>query len=237
MKTALLALSAIAMLAGPALAQDLNPSPYESREQSVEAVSEVEVRGPFRVAILTGSEEASVNLFGPPELLADAHAEVVDGKLVVRFAEGAGWSWNPGSGMHANISLPELTAVGVEGAGSVEVFGVDAEEFTAAVGGAGTIEISRLNAATATFAVGGSGTIEADGTAQQVTYAVGGSGAVEAKRVRAESAKIALGGSGRIYADVSGTAEISLGGSGRVEVVGGATCIKDPPESDRIECR
>jgi hypothetical protein len=66
---------------------------------------------------------------------------------------------------------------------------------------------------------------------------VGGSGSIDAKRLRVERASIAIGGAGSAYADVSNAANISVNGSGRVEVVGGATCIKQPANSRQVDCR
>lgn len=222
---------------------DRNPSPYETRSSDVAAVSKVRIEGPFKVFILAGSDEDRVDLFGPSELLADASARIVDDVLVIAFREGATWSWNPGSGMHANVRLKALDALEVEGPAMVEALMLPArqqgepDDFTATLDGAGQVEISGLDASGVMFAVGGSGTIEAAGSADTVAYALGGAGRIEAKRLRARTGTIALGGAGKVYADIAESADVKVGGSGSVEIVGGATCTTRAPRPEQVECR
>lgn len=219
----------------PAFAE--NVSPYEQRKTDVDPVSAVVVDGPFKVTIFGDADRAEVVLFGPPELLADAIAEVVDNELVIRFREDAAWSWNPGSGMYATVHLPDLDSVAVKGAGQVEVRGATADNVSLGVGGAGRINASGIEADTLEIGVGGSGTVVVEGQTIKARYGIGGSGSIEAKRVRAQTAEIGIGGPGRVFADVSDSARIGVSGAGRVEVVGGAKCEFAPTQEDQIECR
>ncbi len=216
-----------------------NPSPYQTRSQSIEGVRSVKVEGPFQVLVMSGAAESSVRLSGPPELLADATARMEGGTLTIALREGAQWSWNPGSGMHAVVHLPALESLEVEGAAIVEAIGVSTpvSTFAGSVSGAGRMHLAGLNARTVRLAVGGSGLIDVEGTAADVTYALGGAGTIDAKRLRAQTGVIALGGAGSIFADVSGPAQINVDGSGRVEVVGGAACTTRAPRASQVECR
>jgi DNA-binding CsgD family transcriptional regulator len=218
-------------------AAEQNPSPYQSRELPVGSFDQLRVSGPFKVGVLVSGEPAKVLLQGPPELLADTIAAVEGGTLTIRFREGANWSWNPGSGVNVVVSAPSLAAVRVEGAAEVEISGVRAEMFSAENSGSGTVTLRGLDVGRVQLTTGGSGGISIEGRARSGTYVVGGSGSIDAKRLRVERASIAVGGAGSAHADVSNAANISVNGSGRVEVVGGATCIKQPPNSPRIQCR
>lgn len=228
--------SSLALLAvAPVTAQ--NASPYEYSEKAIEPVEAISVDGAFKVMVFGTSDSAEVTLFGPPELLADTEAVVEEGTLHIRFREGAVWSWNAGSGMHATVKLPKVSAIGVEGPAHVEVFGARTEQLRAGIGGAGRIELTGIEADMVEFGTGGSGSITASGMAQAAKYGTGGSGSIDAKRLRAKNAQIGVGGSGSVYADVSERAEIGVLGSGKVEVVGGATCQFDPDQAKKIECR
>lgn len=218
-------------------AAEQNPSPYQSREVPIGRFDRLRVSGPFKVGVLVSSEPAQVHLMGPPALLADTIATVEGGTLTIRFREGATWSWNPGSGVNVFVSAPNLTTVTVEDAAEVEIGGVRGDMFSAATNGSGTINAREVHAGHVQLATGGSGGITVEGSAHEGTYLVGGSGSIDAKRLRVDGATIAIGGAGSAYADVSGTADISVSGSGRVELVGGATCIKRPANSPRIQCR
>jgi hypothetical protein len=214
-----------------------NPSPYQSRDLPVGRFDRLRVSGPFKVGVLVSSEPAEVHLQGPPALLADTIASVEGGTLNIRFREGATWSWNPGSGVNIFVTAPSVTAVNVEGAAEVEVSGIRGDMFSAQTDGAGTVTIRGLEVGRVQLATGGSGGITIEGRAHEGTYVIGGSGSIDAKRLRVESASIAVGGAGSTYADVSNAANIWVNGSGRVEVVGGATCIEQPPNSPRVQCR
>ncbi len=214
-----------------------NPSPYQSREVAIGSFEHLKVSGPFKVGVIVSREVAQVRIQGPAALLADTIATLEGDTLTIRFREGANWSWNPGSGVSIFVSTPNLNSISVEGAANVEVFGVSGDMFSAALDGSGTISARRLAVRHAQLTTDGAGDITVEGIAREGTYVIGGSGSIDAKRMPVKTATIAIGGAGSAYADVSNSAIISMSGSGHVEVVGGATCIKQPSNSPRVVCR
>ncbi|WP_426268024.1 head GIN domain-containing protein [Sphingomonas sp. LHG3443-2] len=218
-------------------AAEANPSPYQSRDVAVGRFDRLKVSGPFKVGVLVSREPRLVRLHGPPALLGDVVVAVEGDTLAIRFREGAAWSWNPGSGVNIVVSATSLASVNLEGAADVEISGVRGETFAAATAGAGVVRATLLDVGQVHLTTGGSGGITVDGSAREATYVVGSSGSIDAMRLRVRNASIAVAGAGSSYANVSGTANISSSGSGRIEVVGGATCIKQPADSRRIECR
>jgi len=215
----------------------VQPDPYKYRDVAVGSFDRLKVSGPFKIGVLVGAEPAQVKLAGPPALLADTIAAVEGDTLVIRFREGATWSWNPGSGVNVFVSAPNLTAVRLEGAGDIEVGGIRGDMFSAATEGSGSILVRQLDVRHVELATSGAGGITIEGRARDGTYVVGGPGSIDAKRLRVESASIAIGGAGSAYADVSKTANISVTGAGRVDLVGGAACIEQPAHSSQVQCR
>jgi len=216
------------------------PDPYQYRKVATGAFDRLKVSGPFKVAAIVSPEPAHVELVGPPALLADTIVTVEGTTLVIRFREGATWSWNPGSGVNAVVFAQSLEAVRLEGAGDIEVNGVRGDAFSgfsAATDGAGSIVVRQLDVGHVALATSGPGGITVEGSARDGTYLVGGPGSIDAKRLRVESASIAIGGAGSAYADVSRTANISVTGAGRVDLVGGAACIEQPAHSSQVQCR
>lgn len=130
------------------------------------------------------------------------------------------------------VRLPSLCETA-----DVEVYGVHGETFAAGTEGSGVLKATGLDVGRVQLATEGSGGISAEGRAREAMYVVGGSGSIDAMRLRVRNASIAIGGAGSSYANVSGSANILVSGSGRAEVVGGATCTKQPAKSPRIECR
>jgi DNA-binding CsgD family transcriptional regulator len=218
---------------GPAV----QPDPYQYRDVPVGRFDRLKVSGPFKIGVLISAEPAGVKLAGPPALLADTIATVEGGTLVIRFREGATWSWNPGSGVNIFISAPDLTAVRLEGAGDIEIGGMSGDMFSAATDGSGSILLRQLDVRHVELATSRAGGITVEGRARHGTYVVGGPGSIDAKRLRVESASIAISGAGSAYADVSKTANISVTGAGRVDLLGGATCVEQPTNSPQVDCR
>lgn len=210
---------------------------YQSRDIPVGAFERLKVSGPFEVGVLASGEPPQVRLVGPPAMLADTIATIEGDTLTIRFREGATWSWNPGSGVNVFVSAPNLNSMSIEGAADVQIGAVRGQMFSAATEGSGSIVARELDVGHVQLVTGGAGGITIEGRAREGTYVVGGSGSIDAKRLRVGSASIAIDGAGSAYADVSATANVSVNGSGRAEVVGGATCIKQPTNSPRIECR
>lgn len=205
----------------------------------VDPFDQVDVSGAFKVYVFVSDGPAEVALVGPRSMTADVIATVDGGILTVRFREGAERSWNPGAGVNVSISMPELSAVKIDGPTLMEINGPTGDSFAATTQAAGAIEITGLDVGSIELATKGAGSISVAGSAREATYSTGGAGSIDAKRLRVKNAKMAVGGAGSIFADVSGESEITLGGSrgGRVEVVGGGTCNSKPANSDRIDCR
>lgn len=223
----------------PASTSEANPSPFPVLDVPVAQFDEVRVSGAIQVFVMTGGETSQVRLQGPRALIADAIVAVEEGTLIVRYREGARWSWNPGSGLNVVVRTPKLSSIEVEGAARVEVSRPQGDTFAATTHAAGSIEITELDVENVRLTTNGAGGITASGSAREGNYSVGGAGSIDAMRLRVEDANIDIGGAGSNYANVSGQARISLNNSrgGRVEVVGGGNCVTQPAETDRVECR
>ncbi len=213
------------------------PTPYENRNIPVDRFDRLKVSGPFKVGVLIGTEPPHILLVGPPALLGDIIARVEGDTLVIRFREGATWSWNPGSGVNIVVFASRLNAVRLEGAATIEVNGVRGDMLSAATDGSGTIVVRQLNVEHVELETSGAGGITVEGSARDAVYVVSGSGSIDAKRLRVERATIAIGSSGSAYADVSRTANVSVTGAGRLNLVGGAACMEQPIHSPQVDCR
>ena len=226
-------------------AENQVPSSYQSRDVALGAFERIEVAGPFMVGVVVGQKPpeanggkpAAIRMVGPPNMLDDVMARVEADTLIIRFREGASWSWNPGAGVNIVVFVPQLVSARADRAAQMRIGGVRGDSFSASTEGSSTIAVDQLQVGRAMFATGGSGGITAEGRARDVSYVVGGPGSIDAKRLKVETASVAVGGAGSVYADVSRTANVSLTGAGRVDIVGGPRCLKQPATSPRIECR
>ncbi len=223
----------------PASTAERNPSPYPVLNVPVGQFDEVQVSGAIQVFVIAGADAHGVRLHGPRALIEDAIVDVEEGRLSIRFREGANWSWNPGSGLNVVVRTPSLSAIHIDGPVLAEVMQPRGESFTASTQAAGSIEITELDVGTVQLSTHGAGGITVSGSAREADYSVGGAGSIDAMRLRVTDAEIEISGAGSNYANVSGEAQIALtrDRGGRVEVVGGGTCVTQPANSDRVECR
>lgn len=219
--------------------EESDPNHFPVVTIPVKEFDKLEVSGALKVSVFVSDRPSQVSLVGPRTMTADVIVAVDDGSLTIRFREGAERSWNPGAGVNVSVSTPNLASIILDGPGRVQVNGPKGDSFAATTQAAGSIELIRLDVGEVEFATKGAGSISASGSSRDATYLTEGAGSIDAKRLRVTNAKIAVGGAGSIYADVSGESEILLRQlrGGRVEVVGGGTCISQPANSDRINCR
>lgn len=121
------------------------------------------VRESWLVEIRQGSAW-NVDLTYPEEREAELQVGVRDGALILDRSGSAasGWNWwghNEGP-FRARITLPELSAIEITGAGSVEFAGFEGERLALLVSGAGNIEGSDSSYGSLDLAVGGAANVD-----------------------------------------------------------------------------
>jgi hypothetical protein len=122
------------------------------------------------------------------------------------------------SGLDIDVTLPELSGLGVSGSGSASVDAFSGEGFLGSVSGSGTVS-AVLDYARATFVVSGSAGLSGVVAASGLELRSSGSGAVTLVG-STEHAVLKLSGSASVSAKDFGAAEadVDMSGSGRVEL-------------------
>jgi Putative auto-transporter adhesin, head GIN domain len=210
-----------------------------SRNYQVGNFQQIEVAGPYDVAVRTGANP-SVSAEGSQKLL-DRTVVVVQGdKLVIHPQEHHGWfnfSWSSHGRTHFTVTVPTLSAATMAGSGDIHVDHVQGDRFEGAVAGSGGLRVDSVDVGALKLDIGGSGTAKAGGgKAQTVDYSIGGSGDIDAAAVQAQQAKVSIAGSGSVKAHATGTADVSIMGSGDVDVGGGAKCSVSKAGSGSVRC-
>jgi len=130
MRPHLLALAAALSFAATAHADD--------QVRNMPAFTSISVTGPISIAVDAGKAQ-SVTLRGDARFLQDVTSEVVNGelRLGVRGKKNISWHGDP----RVVITVPDLRAVGVEGAGEVKLNQIRGERFDVNYRGAGSMSI------------------------------------------------------------------------------------------------
>jgi len=130
MRPHLLALAAALSFAANAHADD--------QVRNMPAFSAISVQGPISITVDAGKAQ-SVTLRGDARFLQDVTSEVVNGELRLSVREKKNISWH--GDPRVVITVPDLRAVGVEGAGEVKLNQIRGERLDVNYRGAGSMHI------------------------------------------------------------------------------------------------
>ena len=214
--------------------------PTVSRSYPVSNFQQIEVSGPYQVAVITGGNPG-VSAKGSEKLLEHTIVEVKGDKLLIHPKEEHHGMFNFGfrTNGRANftVTVPQLSAATIAGSGDIDVDHVQGARFDGAVAGSGGLRVDSVDVGALKLEIGGSGSAKAGtGKAQTADYAIGGSGSIEAGAVQTQQAKVSIAGSGSVRAHATGTADVSIMGSGDVDVAGGAKCSVSKAGSGNVNC-
>lgn len=144
---------------------------------------------------ITVGEATSVSVTSEAELMDRIDTEVRNNTLYISQDYRRWRDWEDAD-LYVVISTPELDSVQVDGAGDIEVSGIDSDNFEVEINGAGDISLSG-SCVSATYEIDGAGDIDADGLrCQNVTITVNGAG--DADIYASESVDATLNGVGDV---------------------------------------
>jgi hypothetical protein len=215
-----------------------NGGPTVSRNYQVGNFQEIEAAGPFDVTVRTGASP-SVSARGPQKLLERMVVEVKDGKLLIHPQEQHGLHFNLGSHdkTEFTVTVPQLNAATLAGAGDLNINGVKGDRFEATVAGSGDVTIGSVDVQALKVSTAGAGDAKVgSGQAATAEYAVVGAGDVDASGVNSHNLKVSITGAGTVKAHATGTADITSMGAGDVTVTGGARCNVHKTGPSDVNC-
>lgn len=171
---------------GPAITQDRVVQPFDS----------IELRGAAAVDVLVG-EQQSLVVEGSPRTLETLDTAVRGQRLVIEHR--GTWFWR-GDELRVRVTVPELRAVELDGAGSITVIGLSGGETSLVLSGAGRME--------------------AVGEVDSVHARVNGAGSIDLSRLAATDGDVSVNGAGSIEVSATGTLSASVNGVGSVRYAG-----------------
>lgn len=211
--------------------------PAVSRDFTVGFFDQIEVSGPYDVAVHTGGNP-SVSVKGPENLVERMDVRVEDGRLLIRPRKEEGrFQWGNRGHVEVQVTAPALRGAEITGAGDIRIDRVQGQNFTAGIRGSGDLSIDTLEAQAFTASIAGSGDIRASaGRTDQLDLKIGGSGDIDTQGVKAKSASATISGSGNITATATDTAAVRIYGAGDIEIKGGAKCTVENKGAGSFRC-
>ncbi len=205
---------ALLLAASPALAAE--------RTYSVGSYDRLRVDGPFEVHIVAGgSPRASAK--GSDAMLSRLDLHVEGTTLTVRLGPG-GWGETPKAAASRTPMVVTLSTILLSAGAQVTASKVSAQRLELAVNGAGTLAVEGVQADQLNAMLTGTGTIRLSGRANRARLASSGAGTIDAAALTVSELTVHVDGTGETRANARYTAQVTTTGLGKVTVLGTAKC-------------
>jgi len=176
---------------------DQDQGPQTTRTVTLTGFNAITANGAIDLTVVVGSEE-TIKIEGAEDRVENLKASVEDGTLVLK-EESNGLFGNDGR-LQVTVTLPALTALGVNGSGDAYVTGVKSDFLTVSINGSADVDVS--------------------GEVITVHVTVNGSGDVNARSLIAKKSEVSIAGSGDVEVAASDELSVSVAGSGDVTYYG-----------------
>ena len=234
---------------------DGDAGPATSRTVQVGEFRKLEIAGAYEVEVRTGSAP-SVRAEGSQRDLDRLVVEVKGDVLTIHPKKGTNFNWTNRSRTRIAITVPQLDAARVAGAGTlsidritspsfdssvagsaeVSIGQVSGQSFKGSLAGSGELEVDQLAVQTVELSIAGSGEADLAGKAERASYTIAGSGSLDAEKLDTRDIDLTIAGSGNVKARASGAVTGRIMGSGSAKIGGGAKCQVEKVGSGSIDC-
>ena len=196
-----LAVVAALVLAGCSIGDD---GPPRTQTRDVGAFTRIANQDSVDVHLHVG-DRRRVQVHAGEKVIDDVRTEVRDGTLEISF-DHDGWG---GDSASVDVSVPQLTAISLDGSGDVEADGIATDAFVLRSDGSADITLA--------------------GTADQLTVELHGSGDADLAALTAREAQVRVEGSGNAEVRADDQLEATVEGSGDLEYHG------DPEVDEHVD--
>jgi hypothetical protein len=202
------------------------PAPAADRNFGVSGFDRVRVNGDYKVTLVNGAAPFA-KAHGSPRAL-DPVDIIVDGRtLIIRTNHSASWGGYPGESagpVEIMVGTHELSAVYLNGAGSVAVNQVRGLKFEASAQGAGSIAIAQVDVDQFQLELGGAASARLAGRAGKLTAGILGTSALDGEGLTVKDAVINAQGPAIVRLTATETAKVSAFGVASITLMGGPAC-------------
>jgi hypothetical protein len=175
-----------------------------SEQRGVEAFHSIDVRGAAKVTVEVGPA-TSLTIKADPEILPEVKSEVRNGMLVIEHRRP--WYLFGDTGrVELAITLPDLNAFALNGAGSAVITGVQGDALALVLQGAGNID--------------------ATGATQSLNARINGAGNMDLGGLSTHDATVMVNGAGNLTTRATVSLQAEVNGVGSISYAG------NPPQVD-----
>jgi hypothetical protein len=192
-----------------------------SEEREVSGFDSVEFDGWGALTIEQGDEYA-LTVSGADELLDRLETEVRGDTLRISMAPKTEiWFFGtPDRDIEMKLTVPELSRLEVNGAGAVELDGIEGDSLELELDGAADVNGVDFDLEDLSVVLSGAGHVELDGRADRQSVDISGLGAFDGSELEGRDGEVMMSGAGAATVWVTDTLEVDLTGLGSIEYYG-----------------
>lgn len=211
------------------------PAVAGTRNFGITGFEKVRIDGPFKITLTTGVAPFA-RAAGSATALDRLSVEVRGTTLLVRNAVGS-WGGYPGADpgpVEITLGTHDLSAVWLNGSGSISINRVKGLAFELGVQGSGLGEIADVAVDQLGITAAGSANIRLAGQAGKTTSVVRGLSNLQATDLKVKDADITADGAATIDANVSNSAKINAAGPATIRLTGSPACTSQTSGSASV---
>jgi hypothetical protein len=163
-------------------------------------------------------DEYAVQVEAEENLLPYIETSVEGNHLTIRTSPGTAITST--QGMRYVVTVKELNAVTLSGAGTITSSGLNAKQLNLTLNGFGTIHFKDLDARSVNVVMNGMGTVSASGRADEVVARVNGTGSVNLPELKTQRAAVTISGLGNATVWAVEQLDANFNGAGTVSYYG-----------------
>ncbi len=192
--------------------------------RNVNNFNAVSLAGFGDVTITQGATEA-LTVEAEDNIMPLIKTEVRDGTLILGF-DRDNWSRSiiPTRAIKFNLSVKNLNAIAMLGAGSIQASDLKSDRLTVTVSGAGNVKLDHIDAAEVAVMISGAGNVDLAGQATTQSAMLSGLGSYRAGDLVSQTARVQINGVGgatlwareNLDATINGTGSINYYGSPQI---------------------
>jgi hypothetical protein len=167
--------------------------------------------------IVQGSREGLV-IEAEENLLPHLIAEVKGDELIISVERG--YALQPTKDIKYQLSVKELQAFSLSGAGDIKMDHLETGDFTLLSSGAGNFTFGDVQADSVDFRISGAGKATAAGKANELKIDISGAGSFDGADLQVQDAQVSISGLGSATVWAEDTLETDISGAGSVNYYG-----------------
>jgi hypothetical protein len=198
-----------------------------TKERQAGNFSSIDVAAPVKAIITIQEGAPTLNLTGYENLLKHIIVTTKDNKLTIEMEEGV--NWDSDGQITANITLPSLHAIELQGAVQADVKGiVSGSKLECDMSGGTQLKLQSVQTTDLDVDISGAGDFRVEeGHSENVSYEISGSGKVYAYGLQANNVSADVSGAGVMQLTALKNLKVDITGAGNISYKGNPAIQKD----------